>query len=174
MTSGSSALDDIRDLFAYNRWAYTRMFDRCQALSDEEYTRDLRSSFSSVRDTLAHAIGAEWLWLQRWNGTSPAGFPDTWDVSSPATLRAHWMDMVRDQQAFLDELGDGRLQAVVHYRNVSGVAYAAPLGQLMRHVVNHASYHRGQITTMLRQLGYTAVSTDLVQYHREQQGAPTT
>ena len=66
-------------------------------------------------------------------------------------------------------LDDTELDRVVRYRNFKGEDHASPLWQLMRHMVNHSTYHRGQITTMLRQLGHEAVSTDLVVYYRQQQ-----
>src|SRR5437868_6533365 len=74
--------DLLRQLFEYNQWANQRTLDTCSPLSNEQFKRELGSSFSSVRDTLAHLYGAEWIWLQRLIGRSdegrptPAMFPD--------------------------------------------------------------------------------------------------
>ena len=164
-------LEEIQELYEYNRWANHRVLDATAALSPEQLTRDLGNSFPSVRDTLVHMMGAEWIWLSRWNGVSPSGPPTDIDVSTHSAIRAAWQRIESDQARFLDGLTAEHLRGVVHYRNMAGAAFANPLWQLMRHVVNHASYHRGQITTMLRQLGAGAVSTDLIVFYRER--APT-
>ena len=62
---------DVGFLNEYNRWANARMLDAGSKLTAEQFTRDLKSSHRSVRDTLAHVLAAEWIWLERWNGTSP-------------------------------------------------------------------------------------------------------
>ncbi len=67
--------DDIRTLFEYNSWANHRALESCAALSNEQFTRDLGSSFKSVRDTLVHICGAEWLWLERFHGRSHSTLP---------------------------------------------------------------------------------------------------
>ena len=86
-------------------------------------------------------------------------------------IAAAWEDLYRAQQSFLEKLSDADLDRVVDYRNLKGEAYSNVLWQLLRHMVNHSSYHRGQVTTMLRQLGHTPVATDLVLYYRLQQSA---
>ena len=73
---------DIQELYRYNQWANDRAFEAASGLTLEEFTRDLGNSYPSVRDTLTHIVWAEWIWLQRWKGTSPqhrfdpAEFPD--------------------------------------------------------------------------------------------------
>ena len=67
--------EDIRNLFEYNAWANHRSLEAAAALTPEQFTRDLGSSFKSVRDTLAHIAAAEWIWLERFHGRSPSGFP---------------------------------------------------------------------------------------------------
>ena len=83
--------DEIRQLFDYNAWANQRSLDAAAALTAEDFTKPLGSSFSSVRDTLAHIWGAEWLWLERFQGVSPASLPEVGqfnDVSLPAITLA--------------------------------------------------------------------------------------
>lgn len=159
-------MKDIRTLYAYNRWANLQFLDALSGLSDEELGRDMKSSFPTVTATLVHLLGAEWVWLERWLGRSPTGFPDASALSSVAAVRARWDALWREQKAFLDGLGDGDLARPVTYRNLAGHEFTQTLGELLRHVVNHATYHRGQLTTLLRQLGHGAPSTDLVAYYR--------
>lgn len=160
-------MDEFRDLYAYNRWANRRILDTAARLSPEELSRDLGSSFPSVLETLAHVLAAEWIWLVRWRGSSPPGLPESWDLSSLEAVRARWADVEADQRAFVEGLDGAALDRVVAYRDTRGNPYQNPLGQLLRHVVHHSTYHRGQVITLLRQLGADAVATDYVVYLRE-------
>ncbi|MFZ0212981.1 MAG: DinB family protein [Candidatus Acidiferrales bacterium] len=163
-------LDNVRMLYAYNSWANRRVLDACSPLSPEQFTRDLRSSFPSVRDTLAHIMLAEWLWLERWLGRSPA-FPVS-DFSDFASIRTRWQTIEADLNAFMQKLSAADLDRVVEYKNTKGNAFSNPMWQMLQHLVNHGTYHRGQITTMLRQLGATPSTTDLIAFYRERSGKP--
>jgi uncharacterized damage-inducible protein DinB len=160
-------MDELRRLFDYNRWANLRLLAAADSLTPEELRRHIESSFSSVLATLAHALGAEWVWLERWKGKSPTSLPDGSTLDSPAALRARWDEVWRDQQALLAGLSDGDETRLLTYELFSGDSDTRPLGELMRHVVNHATYHRGQLATMLRQLGRVPPSTDYVRWLRE-------
>ena len=159
-------MDEIRTLFAYNRWASIQFLAAASHLTDEELGRDMKSSFPTVADTLIHLLGAEWVWLERWLGRSPTGFPEASALSSVAAVRTRWDALWHEQKAFLGGLSDADLARPMTYRNLAGSEFTQPLGELLRHVVNHATYHRGQLTTLLRQLGHGAPSTDLVAYYR--------
>jgi uncharacterized damage-inducible protein DinB len=160
-------LDEIRELYDYNAWAMRRMFDATDALSEEEFTRDLKNSFPSIRDTLVHTVGAEWVWLTRWRGTSPTSFPEAAALMTNADVRSRWEEIQRDRDSYLASLTEASIDATLTYTNFAGKQFTFPLWQMLRHVVNHCSYHRGQITTMLRQLGHPAVSTDLILMYQE-------
>jgi uncharacterized damage-inducible protein DinB len=157
---------EAQELFSYNRWANQQVLAAVQPLSAADFVRDLKSSFPSIRDTLVHVLGAEWLWLRRWNGVSPREHPPEWKSLGYAELLVCWREHETEQAAFVDQLTESMLAQPLSYRNTRGESFQAPLEQLVRHVVNHSSYHRGQVTTMLRQLGCTAASSDLVLYHR--------
>lgn len=160
-------IEEIRELFEYNRWANRRVLGAAARLSAEDFTRDMGNSFPSVRDTLSHILGSEWLWLSRWQGTSPSGVPEAWDLSTIEALQARWGEVERGQEEFLATLTDEALRGVISYRNLRGDPFSMPLWQLLRHMVNHSTYHRGQVTTLLRQLGAEVVGTDLVLFYRE-------
>lgn len=159
-------LEEIRDLYAYHRWANGRVLEAAGRLPVADFDRDLRSSFPSVRETLAHVLASDWVWLSRWRGNSPTARPQ-WDVATHAALSARWREVEADQRRFLEGLVADDLERTIAYRQLSGTAFSAPLGQLLRHVVNHATYHRGQAVTLLRQLGAEPPPTDLVLFHRE-------
>ena len=158
----------IEKQFAYDRWANGRILSLASGLSPEVLRKDLGSSFGSIHGTLVHIISAEWAWLERWNGTSPEQMLDPANFSDVGALRARWAQVEEDLQDFLGVLTQERLEADVSYRNLQGQPVTLPLWQLMLHMVNHSSYHRGQVTTMLRQLGAQPVATDLVGFYREE------
>ena len=161
-----SRLEELRDLFGYHRWANARVLDATAGLPTADFERDLGNSFGSIRATLAHVLGADWVWLRRWLGESPKAFPE-WDVATHAALRERWREVEGEQREFLDGLGESDVERVVAYTMLSGAAFSNPLGELCRHVVNHATYHRGQVVTLLRQLGVEPPHTDLILYYRE-------
>lgn len=161
--------DEIRGLYSFNRWANARMRGAAAALNEDDFTRDLKSSFPSVRDTLLHIMSSEWVWLSRWLGTSPTSMPPEWNDYTRAQIEAEWVALEAAHAAFVGNLSDPDLDRTIHYLNFRGEAYAQPLWQLLRHMVNHSTYHRGQVTTMLRQLGHDAAATDLVAFYRLEQ-----
>ena len=164
-------LELLRLLFLYNQWADRRIVDACSALTNEQFTRDLGSSFRSVRDTLVHLYGAEWVWNERIEGRSPAslvagtGFPDL------ASVRAKLEEMDNFYIEYVTRLTPQDLERVIHYKSFAGDEFSNPLWQTLHQLTNHASYHRGQIITLLRQLGAKPVTTDLIAFYRERAAA---
>ena len=158
---------DIEQLFEYNRWANAKVLSAASRLSPEQFTKDLSNSFPSVRDTLVHMVWAEWIWLMRWRGESPKIIFDPADFPTVARLQEKWREVEIGQEGIIDALTEASLAKVIAYINTKGEEWEYPLGHMMQHVVNHASYHRGQITTMLRQLGAEAVNTDYLLFFDE-------
>ena len=162
--------EQARLIYDYNAWANRRMLDACDALGSEQFTRDLGSSFRSVRDTLPHIMGAEWLWLERWRGRSPTGLPAADKFPDLVSLRVHWADVERDLLQFVAGLAAADLVRQLEYRTTEGKQYSQPLWQMLQHLVNHGTYHRGQVTMMLRQLAVKPIATDLIVFYRERAG----
>ena len=159
---------DVALLVDYNYWGRDRALDAVSGLDAEKYTRDLGNSFKSIRDTLTHTYSAEWVWYTRWHGESPTSpipmdrFPDL------AALTTAWRELEGKIRAFIASQDDAGLARTMSYRLMNGQPGSSVLWQMIQHVVNHGSYHRGQITTMLRQLGAAPPkSTDLITFYRE-------
>src|SRR5271169_3522803 len=154
--------EQIRLLFAYDSWANRRTLEACAALSPEQFTRDLGSSFRSVRDTLAHILGAQWIWLERFHGRTPASLLKADDFPDLALLRARWSEVERDLGAYVEGLSAADLEESYEYKDLKGNSHRSVRWHTLQHLANHGTYHRGQITTMLRQLGAKPVGTDLI------------
>jgi uncharacterized damage-inducible protein DinB len=160
-------VEDFRRLYDYNSWANHRTLDACAALSEEQFTRDLGSSFRSVRDTLAHVCGVEWLWLERWHGRSHNALPPVSEFPNFAGLRRRWDEVEQNLVDYVASLTPEEIQRAIRHKTTQGVQQEAPLWQMLQHLVNHGTYHRGQVATMLRQLGAKPISTDMVFFYRE-------
>ena len=153
---------DIIELYRFNEWANERLLGAAGALPGEALARDLGGSFRSIRDVLAHVASVEWVWLERWRGVSPSAIPD-WAVSGdlPALLH-HLADVQTRRAMFFAELSDSTLLLQVAFRYISGTVGSHPLHDLLIHVVNHSTYHRGQVASMLRQVGTVPPPTDFI------------
>ena len=160
-------LNNIRLLYDYNRWAGRRTLTVAGTLASDDFLRPMGNSFSSVRDTLVHILGAEWIWLERWQGRSPKALLTPAAFPTVQSLKLRWETVERDQMQFIEALTPPCLGQELTYMNQKGQRCSYPLWQQLVHVVNHSSYHRGQVTTLLRQLGAEAVSTDFLVYFDE-------
>jgi uncharacterized damage-inducible protein DinB len=159
--------DEIRTLFDYNAWANQRSLSAAEKLTIEQFTQPMGSSYSSVRDTLAHIYGAEWIWLERFQGRSPSALPNSSEFSGLPTLREAWSVHEERLLAFVGGLTQSDLDREMEYKTLKFGVYSNPLWQSMLHVINHGTYHRGQVTTLLRQLGARPILLDLMHFYRE-------
>src|SRR5438874_3049610 len=158
---------EVRELFAYNAWANRQCFAALEPLPAESYFRDLRSSHGGIHGTLCHIVWAEHLWLTRWLGQSPPAVAQGKDLASLAKVRARWQEVATQRQPFLDALTEATLAATLTVHPSTGGAYVHTYLQTLQHAVDHSSYHRGQIITLLRQLGVKPPSTGLILFYRE-------
>ncbi len=143
------------------------MLDAVAVLPQADFTRPLGGSFASIRDTVVHLYLAEWLWMERWKGVSPTSAPDTESFSDVAALRAAWDRLEIEVRDYVASLAGDRVHERVDYRNLAGKEVQSSRWSMLQHVVNHASYHRGQVTTLVRQVGGTVMGQDLIAYYRE-------
>ena len=158
---------DVELLYQYDRWANNRVLEACSVLSGEQFTRDLGGSFCSIRDTVVHIFAGEWGWLQYWKEVSPdstflgrmmerrkvlfdpRAFPDL------ASVQRKWVEVEMEQVEFIQLLTDENLERMLPVRGTQ-----VKLIHLMQHLANHSTYHRGQISLMMRQLGAVPQATD--------------
>jgi len=158
---------DVQLLYEYDRWANNRILQAASKLTAEQFTRDLGGSFRSVRDTLVHIVGGEWGWLTYWRqpSPSPAFLSDLWDrhdtlfkpdaFPDVATVQLKWAQIEKELAEFVDNVTNESLEKMLPFQTIE-----VSLAQLMQHLANHSSYHRGQIALMMRQLGAKPLATD--------------
>lgn len=152
-----------RLLARYAIWMNTRMFEACDTLPDAERRRDLGAFFGSLHGTLDHLVWGDWMWIARFDGGEGPGVP------LGATLRADWRDLRAARAAidariarWADALTADWLAAPFTWRSgVDGRERCMPGWVVATHLFNHATHHRGQATTLMRQLGLDPGVTDL-------------
>jgi uncharacterized damage-inducible protein DinB len=159
--------EEMRILYDYNAWANHRQLQAVSKLTTSEFLKPMGSSFGSVRDTLAHIYGAEWLWLERFQGRSPSSLPDVTPFKDVQSLEERWGELELRLLSFVRGLAQTDLDRVMEYKTLKFGVYKNPLWQSMQHLINHGTYHRGQVTTLLRQLGTEPILTDLMHFYRE-------
>jgi len=164
-------LPDIKHLLSYTEWANDLALDAAAQLSEENLRRDVGISHKSIFGTLVHMAGAEWVWLERWHGRSPAREEawSRWSVDSildVASLKLHWDELVTQRMRFVSELDEAGLLKDLSFKLLNGDASSMRLIDQFQHVVNHATMHRGQVVGMIRQLGIDPPATDLLVYVR--------
>jgi uncharacterized damage-inducible protein DinB len=159
--------DALGRLIDYTEWANHRVVRLAATLSVDDFRRDLGSSHGGVRGTLAHMLGAEWIWLERWKGVSPLKGVDEGEFPDVLALRSRWKAIEQHRRSWFQNLDEGAVSKTIKYQNLKGKSFKAPLWQLLQHVCNHSTYHRGQVVALLRQLGAKVAATDMVVWDRE-------
>jgi uncharacterized damage-inducible protein DinB len=165
--------EEIRQLYDYNAWSNRRSLSSAEKLSNDQFTKPMGSSFSSVRDTLAHIYGAEWIWLERFQGRSPSALPKVDQFADVQSLRDAWLPHEAKLLNFINGLTQSDLDRELEYKTLKFGVYKNPLWQSLLHVINHGTYHRGQVTTLLRQLGAQPILLDLMHFYRERETGVT-
>jgi uncharacterized damage-inducible protein DinB len=155
----------LRQIYDYNFWARDQQLAVCAGLSEEQLSRPLGSSFGSLHDTLKHIVGAEWVWMERIDGRQARSVPWYPEVSSLESLRGRWSLVEAELRRFVAQVTPQALAAPLTYVNFKGETWTYPLWQTLLHLPNHGTYHRGQVTMALRQLGATPPAIDFLVYY---------
>jgi uncharacterized damage-inducible protein DinB len=150
----------------FHAWATQKVLDSVAPLSKEELLRDMQTSHSSVWGTLDHTYRADALWLKRLQGEGNATLASVDAAEDLAGLRRIWSDTQAGFISFAGSLNDTDWTRGIEYRFLSGQEGSSPIYETLLHVVNHGTFHRGQIVGMLRQLGAKPIATDFLTYVR--------
>lgn len=159
----------IKNLFRYNSWANGRILETLESVPEESYFRDLKSSHGGLHGTMNHMIFAQEVWLLRWTGQSidPA-YATVKRSNTFGALRREWDRIEAETASYLaSTLSDGLLLETFDIRNSRGDTFIHSYGDSMVHLLNHSTYHRGQLAGMMRQLGISPPGTDFILFTRE-------
>ncbi|MFT3679170.1 MAG: DinB family protein [Ferruginibacter sp.] len=151
----------------YNVWANNLVCSWLEQVSESQWNQEVVSSFNSIQATVLHLISAEYAWVQRMNKVENVEWLATSFKGTKAEHIALWKDTSAKLKQFIIDFDENNLQVNYTFKRINGEVNTLPYYQTIAHAINHGSYHRGQLVTMLRQVGFTGVgSTDLLNYFR--------
>jgi uncharacterized damage-inducible protein DinB len=161
----TTSLAVLNELFDYHYWARDRQLQACAAITEEQFLRPLGGSFPSLRDTLVHLVAVEWLWLERWRGRSPRSLLSSEELPTLVAVTERWRAVEREMRAYLAGMTEEALERPMTCTSTRGQEWSYPLWRMIVHFLNHQTYHRGQVTTLLRQLGAQPAKVDFLDAH---------
>lgn len=155
-------------LSQYNLWANIKMGQFINEAGERAADDVLISSFPTIRKTLYHLWDAQEIWLKRLKGESTKGWPSQ---NFTGTL-SESIDLMLESSAefvrFTENIPELEHIAPIKFHSIDGTAYQNTIEEIIMHVMNHGTYHRGQLITMLRNAGFQNVSsTDMIRFFRE-------
>jgi uncharacterized damage-inducible protein DinB len=146
----------------YSAWASRKLVEAVRAVPDADLERPAGVSHSSLLGTLAHILWADWLWFTR--VVEPMEKP----AQTRLALETAWPELQDKWIAWAERANDAEVNRIVEYKSIlDGQMARTPVWQIVLHLVNHATLHRGQVMAMLRQAGMAPPHTDLMNYYRE-------
>lgn len=161
----------LKDYTAYNLWANTAYVNWLRSKPADLMTREMPSSFPTLKETLLHIWSAENVWLERLKNISPTNFIAINFTGTTADVFDGLLLTSADFNAFIQEQGADFFQEACPFRLLNGTEDARPRHQMILHCMQHSTYHRGQIVTMARNFGLTdPPSTDYIKYVRLMNG----
>jgi uncharacterized damage-inducible protein DinB len=163
---------DLEVLYDYGYWANRKLFHVISHLTPEQFTLPVAGSYGSIRNTMVHALSAEWGWLDRCGGPErgPRLNPDAYPTAEP--LIETWSRVEEYVREFLSKLKDEDLARKVEFKNPRGETRSMELGELMQHAANHSVHHRGQVALLLRLLGHAPGYFDMLIYYADKRDVP--
>jgi len=155
------------ELSAYHIWANGRVCDWLDKISEEQWDQTVVSSFSSIYETILHVASAEKIWVERLLRYSRFEILTETFKGSKSELLKTWKEISLSFKKLIEDMPEDLFKQKLLFKDKKGVEYSQPYYQLLAHIINHTTYHRGQVVTMLRQVGFTDLnSTDLTTYLR--------
>ena len=149
-----SKLELVRGLYEYNEWANGHVLEAASQLTEDEFSRKQGASFDSVEGNLAHIVGAQIVWLQRWTGgANPKPVLEYQKLRGLSSIRETFARSHGELRSFVESLTEERLEKVLAYRDSAGTPYERVMWQLMAHVVNHGTHHRAETGMAMASLG---------------------
>ena len=159
---------DIQLLFKYNSWANAKILNASANVTREQFTASADHPHNDLRHALTHTLLAEWLWYNRWMGTSPTQLFQRKDFPTFDSLLERWTEEEKTLNEFVTSLTDEKLNSTFQYKTTKGDIHENILWQVMVHVVNHGTQHRSEAAAILTELGHSPGNIDLLVFLREQ------
>ncbi len=154
----------IQQIYNYTYWANKRYFAVAENLTEEQLHKMQGHSWGNVHAMFVHMMSSEWVWYQRWHGTSPKGHLDNKDFPTLASVKERWGKVEAEMRAYIESQSEESLQANITYNNFRGEVFSVPLYQMLMHVANHETHHRGELAAMFALMDVPHPEEELIQY----------
>jgi uncharacterized damage-inducible protein DinB len=154
--------ETLRTHLRYTEWATNRLLEASARLSGEDLARDFGTADKSVLGTLTHIFGADRVWLARIEGAAQER-PEGYDLTR---LSADWARLSARWKRWASGLTEASVEERISYTDLKGNPWVSPIWQIVLHVVNHGTHHRGQVAGFLRSMGQAPPPLDLIAYYR--------
>lgn len=151
--------DELLKHLNYHYWATQQMLTSCKELSEAELLQETGSAFGNIKGILVHMLGAEDIWLTRWQGKAGISFPAPEDYTDLSHIEREWYGQRQRIEAFLQGADTDSLMAIRDHQHA--------LWEMVLHMIDHSSFHRGQVMHFIRSFGYTPLSSNLIHYLRQ-------
>ena len=155
---------DILLLYQYNQWANARILNAATNVNQDQYLAPASFPHSGLRGTLVHALFAEWIWRNRWEGTSPTKRLQPEDFPTFDSLHTRWAEEEKALMSFVGGLTDELLENKFSYKTTDGKPHQRILWQTMAHLVNHGTQHRTEAAAILTNLGHSPGDIDMIYF----------
>jgi len=150
---------DAVKLIEYNTWANRRLAEQIQLFANHQFTKELGGSFPSIRLTLLHLLESDWIWMHRLKGIPLVAVPHDWSTDDAHAIFTIWMPIQNEMETIVKDLVTNP-NKMIAFTTKKGAYFNMPFVDIVIHVTNHGTYHRGQIVNMISMLGEQPVSTD--------------
>lgn len=159
----------FRQMAAYNRWANDKLYEAVGQLNPAAFAAPRVGFFPSLAKTLNHILVGDTAWIGRLDGTGSPGIAslDQQLHAEFAPLRAARAALDRRIVAYVDSLSDERLNDSIRYKTFAGTPMETPIAQVLAHVFNHQTHHRGQAHAMMSSTEIAPPSLDLIYFLRD-------
>jgi uncharacterized damage-inducible protein DinB len=160
-------VNDLEVLYDYCYWANRKLFRVVSQLAPEQFAQPVAGSHASIRNTLVHAMSAEWGWLERCGGPErgPRLTPENYPTVE--SLTETWDKVEKYVRGFLSNLKDEDLVREIEFNIGGSERRTMRLGYLMQHAGIHGVHHRAQVALLVRMLGYEPGNVDLLVYYAD-------
>jgi uncharacterized damage-inducible protein DinB len=149
-------IEQIKELYDYDRWANERLWEAVAGLSLDELNADIHNGIGSILATLLHIVSAAWLWRTRWQGTMPTSMLKGEDFPTLQSIRTRGIEEEGQIQRFLATLRDEDLSREFRYtRMTPDQVFTQPLWKTILHLINHQTQHRSEIAMQLTALNHS-------------------